>query len=48
MDDRKIASKKYKDEIGKLEDISEKLCGYGAEEDGWKNALYYIRKIFGN
>ena len=48
MDDRKIISKKYKTEIGKLEDISEKLWGYGTEEDGWKSVLDYIRKIFGN
>ncbi|KGQ29764.1 hypothetical protein P375_11840 [Gallibacterium genomosp. 2] len=47
MDDRKIVSKKYKAEIGKLEDISEKLWGYGTEEDGWKNVLDYIGKVFG-
>ena len=44
MDDRKIVSRKYKTEIGKLEDISEKLWGYGAEEDGWKNVLDFISK----
>lgn len=44
--DRKILSKKYKDEIGKLEEISEKLWGYGTEENGWKHLLDYIRKIF--
>lgn len=48
MDDRKIVSKKYKAEIGKLEDISEKLWGYGSKEDGWKDVLNYIGKIFGN
>lgn len=48
MSDRKIVSQKYKAEIGKLDDISEKLFGYGTEEDGWKNVLDYIRKIFGN
>ena len=41
-DDRKSVSKKYKTEIGKLEDISEKLWGYGAEEDGWKSVLDFI------
>lgn len=45
IDDRKIISQKFKVEIGKLEDISEKLWGYGAKEDGWKNILDYIRKI---
>lgn len=48
MSDRKIVSQKYKAEIGELDDISEKLFGYGTEEDGWKNVLDYIRKIFGN
>lgn len=44
VEDRKIVSKKYKTELGKLEDISEKLWGYGAEEDGWKNVLNFISK----
>lgn len=47
-DDRKIVSKKYKAEIRTLENISEKLWGYGTEEDGWKNVLDYIRGIFEN
>ncbi|AVQ21139.1 hypothetical protein C4N15_05585 [Fusobacterium necrophorum subsp. funduliforme] len=45
MDDRKLVSKKYKAEIEKLDDISQKLWGYGTEEDGWKNILDYIGKI---
>lgn len=45
MDDRKLISKKYKAEIEKLDDISQKLWGYGTEEDGWKNILDYIGKI---
>lgn len=45
VEDRKIISQKYKAEIGKLEEISEKIWGYGTEEDGWKIALDYIRKI---
>lgn len=48
MNDRKIVSKKFKTEIGKLDDISKKLWGYMTEKDGWKNVLDYIRKIFEN
>lgn len=44
LEDRKIVSKKYKTEIGKLEDISEKLWGYGTEEDGWKDVLDFASK----
>lgn len=44
MDDRELVSKKYKVEIEKLDGISQKLWGYGTEEDGWKNVLEYIRK----
>lgn len=45
MDNRKLVSKKYKAEIEKLDNISQKLWGYDSEEDGWKHVLDYIRKI---
>lgn len=45
MDNRKLVSKKYKAEIEKLDNISQKLWGYDSEEDGWQHVLDYIRKI---
>lgn len=46
MDDRKLASQKYKAEIEKLDALSSQLWGYGAAEDGWKDVSAYIKKLY--
>lgn len=44
-DDRVLTGKKYRAEMEKLDDFAQRLWGYGAEDDGWKNVLDYIEKI---
>lgn len=45
-DDRVLIGKKYKAEIEKMDELAQKIWGYGAKDDGWKNILDYIRKIY--
>lgn len=43
--ERKRISQVYGKGITALDDISEKLWGYNAEEEGWKNIIDYIEQI---
>lgn len=43
--ERKRISQVYGEGITALDDISEKLWGYNAEEEGWKNIIDYIEPI---
>ena len=38
-------SKAYHKGVQRLDDLSEKLWGYRAEEDGWKNVLDYLNSF---
>lgn len=42
-EERTALSKAYHKGVQRLDDLSEKLWGYGAEEDGWKNVLLNLQ-----
>ena len=44
-EERTALSGAYHKGVQRLDDLSEKLWGYGAEEDGWKNALDYLNSF---
>ena len=42
-EERRALSEAYHKGVQRLDDLSEKLWGYGAEEDGWKNVLLNLQ-----
>ena len=44
-EERTALSKAYHKGVQRLDDLSEKLWGYRAEEDGWKNVLDYLNSF---
>ena len=42
-EERRALSEAYHRGVQRLDDLSEKLWGYGAEEDGWKNVLLNLQ-----
>ena len=44
-EERRSLSEAYHKGVQRLDDLSEKLWGYGAEEDGWKNVLDYLNSF---
>ena len=44
-EERRALSEAYHKGVQRLDDLSEKLWGYGAEEDGWKSVLDYLNSF---
>ena len=44
-EERRALSEAYHKGVQRLDDLSEKLWGYGAEGDGWKNVLDYLNSF---
>ena len=44
-EERRALSEAYHRGVQRLDDLSEKLWGYGAEEDGWKSVLDYLNSF---
>ena len=44
-EERRALSEAYHRGVQRLDDLSEKLWGYRAEEDGWKNVLDYLNSF---
>lgn len=44
MEERRKMVKQMQDKIGRLDELSTPIWGYGAIEDGWEQVLQYIKK----